>query len=59
MSGWAGSIAMLATLLLLAGAWHLRRRDRRRAVLMLVAGAVVAINLWLWSTMPATPVAGG
>ena len=27
--------------------------DRKRAMLMVVAGLVTVLNIWLWATMPA------
>lgn len=47
------SLAMLAALALLAGAAVLLRRgERRRALLMAVAGLVVLANVAVWSIPP-------
>ena len=43
---------MLATLVLLAGAWALwRRGERKRPALMIVLAVVAAINVAIW-TLP-------
>jgi hypothetical protein len=56
----------LATLgafaLALGGLW-MWRRDRRRAILLLIVAAVTLLNVWSWSTLPvpagvAAPPAG-
>jgi hypothetical protein len=45
------SIAMLAALLLTGGGMWLivKRRDYKRGTLMIVAGAVIFMNVWIWS----------
>lgn len=53
MTDLALSIAMIAVFLLAGGgAWLIaKRRDRKRGILMLVAAAVIAGNVAIW-TMP-------
>ena len=48
------SLAVVASLLLLgAGGWLiLRREDPRRGWLMLAAGLVTLLNVWLYATLP-------
>lgn len=48
------TLAVLASFALIGGgAWLLaRRRERRRAWLMVAAGAVTLFNVWSWSTLP-------
>jgi hypothetical protein len=46
------TLGMLAVAALLWGSFRLWKRDRRRAVLMAVAGAVILFNIVMWSTMP-------
>lgn len=49
------TLAVLASFALIGGgAWQLSRRpgDRRRAWLMIAAGAVTLFNVWSWSTLP-------
>jgi carbon starvation protein CstA len=53
------SLAMLAALALLAGATLLLRRgERRRALLMAVAGLVVLANVAVWSMPPPRAATG-
>jgi uncharacterized membrane protein YccC len=49
------TLGMLAVAALLFGAVRLWKPDRRRAVLMAIAAAVIFANIVLWSTMPAVP----
>jgi hypothetical protein len=44
---------MLGTFALAAGGVWMWRRDRKRAVLLLVAAAVTLLNVLSWSTLPA------
>lgn len=49
------SLAVLAALALIGGGAYLAARrpaDRQRGLLMLLAGAVTLLNIWLWATMP-------
>jgi len=45
------SVAVIAALALAAGAFNLlrKRRDRKRAILMLVAAAVLVGNVMIWT----------
>jgi LPXTG-motif cell wall-anchored protein len=52
LTGLAASLAMLAGFALLAGAAYLRRRDRRRALLMLAAGVVILFNVIMFTMNP-------
>ena len=46
------SLLMLATLVLLAGAWALwRRGERKRPALMLLLAVVAVVNIGIW-TLP-------
>lgn len=45
-------LAMLGALALAAGGLWMWRRDRRRAVLLLLAAAVTLFNVWSWSSLP-------
>ena len=53
---WAGALAVLASFALIGGGLWLWRRDRKRALLMLLAAAVTLVNLYSWTTMPDPPV---
>lgn len=46
------TLGMLAVVALLWGAARLWRTDRRRAVLMGLAGAVILFNIVMWSGLP-------
>lgn len=50
MAGTILSILMLGGIALLAGGLHLliRKRDRKRGMLMLVAAAVMFVNVAIW-----------
>ena len=50
------SLGVIASALLIGfGSYALVKRvgDRKRSVLMIVAGLVALVNIWLWATMPA------
>jgi hypothetical protein len=52
------SLAVIAAFLLIGAGVHIlvkRSADRRRGVLMLLAGIVTLINVILFATMPALP----
>jgi len=53
------SVAMIAVFLLASGGvWLIaKQRDRKRGLLMLVAAAVIAANVAIWS-LPVSPPAG-
>lgn len=57
------SIGVLAALALIAGGGYILLRrprpERRRGLLMLTAGLVTLVNVWLYATMPTLPAAGG
>lgn len=46
-------LAVLAGLALLLGGARLWRRDRRRALLMLLVALVTLLNVWTWSGLVA------
>lgn len=48
---WVLSIAMLAVIALVLGAWHVirRRGNRKQGVLMLAAAAVLLMNVLIWA----------
>jgi hypothetical protein len=49
------SLGVIASALLIGfGSFALIRQvgDRKRSVLMIVAGLVTIVNIWLWATMP-------
>lgn len=56
MADLALSLTMLAAILLLGGAFVLSRRgDRRKALLMAVAGLVALANVVIWVAPPPDP----
>ena len=55
LMGWAGALAVLASFSLIAGGLYLWKRDRKRALLMLLAAAITLVNLYSWTTMPGPP----
>lgn len=56
MSGFlalAYGLAVLASLALAAGGLFLWRRDRKRAILMLLVAVVTLFNVWMWAGLSA------
>lgn len=53
MTGLLHSLAILGTFALVAGGIWMWHRDRKRAVLLLVAATVTLLNVISWSTLPA------
>ena len=54
MSDFVLSLLVLGALAMVGGAWIAwRRKDRKRAALMLIAAAVMALNVGIW-TLPTT-----
>jgi len=43
------ALAMIATLVLVAGGVRMIRRDRQRGLLMLAAGIVIFANVLIWT----------
>ena len=49
-------LGVIASFLLMGGGVAvLRRGDRKRGWLMVVAGAVIMANVWLYATLPPLP----
>ena len=52
MTGTLYGLAMLGAFLLALGGVWMWRRNRTRALLLLVIAAILIFNVWSWSTLP-------